>query len=240
MANEYTHSETSRPSTDPFGPQPQGQSYDAAAQRQREANDYGDQQQQRGADEYAPGARRDDEPVETDPSVRIADRSDQPVEASQRLRAFEDERFGSDEFRLNGEIQKGHGSKWRTLTNEQRAYHASLERLVAAERHFSVAQGAAEKAKLELDAANERVKVSEEAAKQSEAKAKADADLVAAEDNVRSAVGNDERAKAKTELEATKARVKTENEAFEKRKAEKSKAEADARAKAAQEAHATA
>lgn len=58
---------------------------------------------------------------------------DEPVAAKARLRAFEDDVLGKDAGRINGEVERGVGSPFAAMTPQQKAHHAALEQLVAAE-----------------------------------------------------------------------------------------------------------
>lgn len=80
-----------------------------------------------------------------EPAAEVA-----PVTAKIRLHDFETELLGEDVVRINGEIEKGHGSHFKTkLTEKQRHQHAALEHLVVAEEkvaHASASLAAAETA----------------------------------------------------------------------------------------------
>lgn len=43
------------------------------------------------------------------------------------LRAFEDEKLGPDTPRYDGKVERGHGSHYRRMSDEDRARHAELE-----------------------------------------------------------------------------------------------------------------
>lgn len=76
------------------------------------------------------------EPVEPVPEPL----PEEEITAAQRLRAFEDEHLGADTTRIGGKIEKGHGSHFHTkLTDEERAEHTALERLIQAESELSKA-----------------------------------------------------------------------------------------------------
>lgn len=59
--------------------------------------------------------------------------------AAERLRAFEDRILGEDVVRLDGHVERGHGSKFQRMTAEQKAAHAALVHLVGAEDRMTKA-----------------------------------------------------------------------------------------------------
>lgn len=70
---------------------------------------------------------------------------DMPAEttsAADRLRAFEDEKIGPDVVRINGQIERGSGSPFQSLSDEDKATYAALERLIVAEQKLSDANAA--------------------------------------------------------------------------------------------------
>lgn len=72
-----------------------------------------------------------------------------------RLRAFEDAHFGKDAVRIDGKIERGSGSPFAAMSDEDRARYEKLERLVAAEQAASDAHMAAAAADTALDAAQQ-------------------------------------------------------------------------------------
>lgn len=85
--------------------------------------------------------------------------------AHERLRAFEDEFIGKDAPRINGHIERGHGSLFdRELSPNQKAHYAKLEHLVHTEKRMADASAALEKAKVENDAAMAAADTAEKAA----------------------------------------------------------------------------
>lgn len=85
--------------------------------------------------------------------------------AHERLRAFEDEHLGKDAPRINGHIERGHGSLFeRELSPNQKAHYAKLELLVHTEKRMADAAAALEKAKIENDAAAAAADKAEKAA----------------------------------------------------------------------------
>lgn len=69
--------------------------------------------------------------------------------ASAKLRSFEDDVFGKDASRINGEVERGVGSPFAKMTDVQRAHHTALENLVKAEK--AVADAGAAHAKAHAD-----------------------------------------------------------------------------------------
>lgn len=85
--------------------------------------------------------------------------------AKERLRAFEDEILGEKAVRISGHIERGSGSHFQTkMTDEQRAHHAALERLVEAEQKLADASAALATAEAAHRAAEEHVARGEEIA----------------------------------------------------------------------------
>lgn len=69
--------------------------------------------------------------------------------AAAKLRAFEDDVFGKDASRINGDVERGVGSPFAKMTDVQRAHHTALENLVKAEK--AVADAGAAHAKAHAD-----------------------------------------------------------------------------------------
>jgi len=66
----------------------------------------------------------------------------EPMGATERLRAFEDEHLGKDAVRLHGRVERGSGSRYQNpkiMTPELRRQHAALEHLVESEKHLAEA-----------------------------------------------------------------------------------------------------
>lgn len=85
--------------------------------------------------------------------------------ARQRLRAFEDEVLGEKAVRISGNVERGSGSHFQTkMTDEQRAHHAALERLLEAEQKLADASAVLAKAEADHHAAELVVERGEEAA----------------------------------------------------------------------------
>jgi hypothetical protein len=87
--------------------------------------------------------------------------SDEPVTAKAKLRAFEDDVFGKDAGRINGEVERGVGSPFAKMTGEQRRQHQALERLVVAEKKLADASAELSAAEVAHDAATREVEASE-------------------------------------------------------------------------------
>lgn len=95
-----------------------------------------------------------DDTIETDKPIPFPDKPidppepevlDEPVRltAKERLRAYEDEVLGEKAVRISGHIERGSGSHFQTkMTDDQRAHHAALERLVEAEQKLADAGAA--------------------------------------------------------------------------------------------------
>lgn len=109
-----------------------------------------------------------DEPA-VDPAPEPMPEPMPEISAAHRLRAFEDEHLGEDTPRVEGRIERGHGSRLQTkLTAEGRAEHAALERLVHAEEELmkaTAALGAAQAKHSEAATAVERASDAHEAVK---------------------------------------------------------------------------
>lgn len=76
--------------------------------------------------------------------------------AAERLRAFEDEKFGADVVRINDRIERGSGSPFqddRIMSPEDRRVYAALERLIVAEQKLADAHEAVIAAEAEHEAA---------------------------------------------------------------------------------------
>jgi hypothetical protein len=67
--------------------------------------------------------------------------------ASDRLRAFEDRHLGEDATRINGAVERGHGSRFKAMRPEQHAEHSALEHLVKAEKDVADSSAALDVAK---------------------------------------------------------------------------------------------
>jgi hypothetical protein len=93
-----------------------------------------------------------------------------PNAPHERLLAFEADKVGEDAPRYQGQIEKGHGSLFSRLPDEDKAHHAALVALVAAEE--SVAEARAELATAEANYAEAEKKVEQAAAASDAAVAK--------------------------------------------------------------------
>jgi len=75
-------------------------------------------------------------------------------DARAKLRAFENEHLGEDVPRVNGQIEKGHGSLFhQKLDDDQKRTHSALEQLVHAEDELQKANANLAKAERDHDAA---------------------------------------------------------------------------------------
>lgn len=108
-----------------------------------------------------------------DDQVKFAPEPQEPSAdlGADQMRAFEDQHFGKDAVRINGQIERGHGSKFNDLHPAHRREHAALERLIAAEKKLGEAEGALSIAQSDHDEAKLAV---ERAAKVAAEKAKAE------------------------------------------------------------------
>jgi hypothetical protein len=61
--------------------------------------------------------------------------------AADRLKAFEDEHFGSEAVRINGRIERGSGSPYQAAPEEIRRQHQAIEKLIDAEQKLNDAKG---------------------------------------------------------------------------------------------------
>lgn len=89
---------------------------------------------------------------------------------AEKLRAFEDRHLGKNAVRINGEVERGHGSAFALKmleSPELRREHAAIERLIDAEKHLAEAEGAVSTAKTAHESAKAAVA---EAAKATDAK----------------------------------------------------------------------
>jgi hypothetical protein len=125
---------------------------------------YSGQGPQPQPDPFAPG-RVDPSPV----SDLNTEPADEPTTARTRLRDFEHDMLGEDTPRIDGHIERGHGSMYARLTHEERAQHTALERLVAAEQKVADTSAALEKAKIDHERAEKYVVACEEASKNADA-----------------------------------------------------------------------
>jgi hypothetical protein len=80
--------------------------------------------------------------LDTKPTAKPAAPPEDKTSAAARLRAFEDEVLGKDAVRIDGKIERGVGSKFARLTDEQRRQYDALEALALAEQKVVDAKGA--------------------------------------------------------------------------------------------------
>jgi hypothetical protein len=96
-----------------------------------------------------------------------------PDTAKTRLRNFEDDVLGEDAVRISGQIEKGHGSHFKTkMTHEQRVQHGALEKLVEAEQKVADTSAALAKAEAEHEAAEKYAVACTEASARADAERK--------------------------------------------------------------------
>lgn len=89
--------------------------------------------------------------------AKIEQEASEPAAAADRLRAFEEKHLGADVVRIDGEIERGIGSKFSLMSDFDKSMHAALERLAAAEQRMLKATGELDEAKRELAAATDAV-----------------------------------------------------------------------------------
>jgi hypothetical protein len=104
------------------------------------------------------GRRKSDDPDTaaedtTDTATVMEQPAESPMRAADRLRAFEDEHFGKDAVRIDGQIERGVGSPFASMTDEDRAKYGALERLVVAEQKLADAHAALVQADADHEAA---------------------------------------------------------------------------------------
>lgn len=98
-----------------------------------------------------------------------------PASAAEQLAQFENKVFGKRAPRVQGKVERGHGSLLRGLSPEDQALHAALEEQAEAEAALAGAHVTVAATQAALDAATERC------AKAAEVSEKAAADAVAAQ-----------------------------------------------------------
>lgn len=103
--------------------------------------------------ETLPNAFSDEPKAKIEPKV-----ADEPKSAAVRLRAYEDEVLGHDAVRIGDELERGHGSAYAKMSDEQRAKYEALERLVVAEQRLADAHAALIAADADYEAAEAAVK----------------------------------------------------------------------------------
>lgn len=77
--------------------------------------------------------------------------------AAARLRSFEDEHFGEDAVRIDGKIERGVGSPYADLSDEDRRKYEAIERLIVAEQKLADAHTALIQADADYEAAEAAV-----------------------------------------------------------------------------------
>lgn len=94
--------------------------------------------------------------TDADTHAAANDLHDEPsteISARDRIRAFEDEHLGPDAVRINGEVERGHGSAFKALSPALHRHYAALERLVAAEIALGEAAAVHSQAQVAYDTA---------------------------------------------------------------------------------------
>lgn len=89
--------------------------------------------------------------------------------AAARLRAFEDEHFGEDAVRIDGQVERGSGSAYQMMSEPRQKHYRALEHAVevelkvdAARAQLSAAEGDMAAAEAEIDRAAADVEKAED------------------------------------------------------------------------------
>jgi len=77
----------------------------------------------------------------------------EPESTEARLRAFEDATLGENHLRHKDTPEKGVGSPFSRMSDPQKAHHAALEALIAAEKEHQAASAAEEAVHAKLETA---------------------------------------------------------------------------------------
>lgn len=77
----------------------------------------------------------------------------EPLSAAQRLRAFEDSEIGENAVRINGNIERGYGSRFKAMPEDKQRIYAALERLIVTEQELAEAETKYLQAGVDHDAA---------------------------------------------------------------------------------------
>jgi hypothetical protein len=99
-----------------------------------------------------------------------------PDTAKTRLRGFEDAHFGRDATRINGEVERGIGSRYGSMSPTKAAEYAALEELVKAETAIAAASHDLADANMKHEAALKRLAAAQKASTDAAAEAKRIAD----------------------------------------------------------------
>ena len=99
-----------------------------------------------------------------------------PDTAKTKLRGFEDAHFGRDATRINGEVERGIGSRFGSMSPTKAAEYAALEALVKAEDDIADSSAALDQAKRDHDVALKRLAAAQKASTDAAAEAKKIAD----------------------------------------------------------------
>jgi hypothetical protein len=118
-------------------------------------------------------AMTDRKPAANRPAER---KVDQPqTDSAGRLRAFEDDVFGKRAVRIEGKIERGVGSPYAAMSDEQKAQYAALEGLVVAEQRLNDATAAVAQAEADRVVAEENLARCSKMAEEKAGEAKEDA-----------------------------------------------------------------
>lgn len=119
--------------------------------------------------------RLDRKPVlQVDPKSEVAvSEPEAEVSAEARQRAFEDEYFGEDEVRIDGQVQRGHGSFFARMPQDVKVHYHALEQAVTAEKEVAAAHAALAAAEQKAETAEARVEATAKAVEKWPAKAQA-------------------------------------------------------------------
>lgn len=82
----------------------------------------------------------------------------------EKLRAFEDRVLGADATRIEGKVERGHGSRYRAMNDAEKTEHTALEQLIEAELKLQQATTALGEAQAHHAAVSARVEAHEKAA----------------------------------------------------------------------------
>ena len=97
--------------------------------------------------------------------LNFPEKTVESVDARANLRAFEDRILGENAVRIDGKIERGHGSKFQKLSAAAKAEYAALEQAVEAEQRLSLATNELSKAQAHHAQAAADVKKKTEQAK---------------------------------------------------------------------------
>lgn len=87
------------------------------------------------------GRRKSSDEIET-VSETVSETSAEPMTAAARIRAFEDEHLGTECVRIGGKVERGYGSPFAAMSDDDKAQYAALEKLAVAEQKLADAHAA--------------------------------------------------------------------------------------------------